>query len=174
MIERSFAVSKDIHRHSCTYDDNFVLNIASGSGPLHLSFLSVLIRSIGSCIIPCSLTDWATDPDDRRSTSGFTIFLGDNLVAWQCKKQRTISRSSSKIAYQSLASTLIQFFVYFTREKVLQQIVHIKHVLAIDQLTDGLTKVISSQRFSLFRSKLTIQDLTAATDDSNCNFKGLC
>ncbi|XP_060959206.1 uncharacterized mitochondrial protein AtMg00810-like [Cannabis sativa] len=30
--------------------------------------------------------DWASDPDDQRSTSGFTIFLGPNLVAWQCKK----------------------------------------------------------------------------------------
>ncbi|XP_062074955.1 uncharacterized mitochondrial protein AtMg00810-like [Humulus lupulus] len=31
--------------------------------------------------------DWATDPDDKRSTSGYCIYFGTNLVAWQSKKQ---------------------------------------------------------------------------------------
>ncbi|XP_060972596.1 uncharacterized mitochondrial protein AtMg00810-like [Cannabis sativa] len=40
--------------------------------------------------------DWASDPDDRRSTSEYCMFLRSNLVAWKSKKQQTISKSSTE------------------------------------------------------------------------------
>jgi hypothetical protein len=40
-------------------------------------------------------SDWAGNPDDRRSTSGFSIFLGNNLISWCAKKQGVVSRSST-------------------------------------------------------------------------------
>ncbi|XP_043692859.1 uncharacterized mitochondrial protein AtMg00810-like [Telopea speciosissima] len=47
--------------------------------------------------------DWAGDGSDRKSTGGFTIFLGPNLVSWVSHKQRIVARSSTEAKYKALA-----------------------------------------------------------------------
>ena len=35
--------------------------------------------------------DWVGDPFDRKSTTGFMVFLGPNPISWSSKKQTTVS-----------------------------------------------------------------------------------
>uniref|UniRef100_A0A2N9IHB0 Reverse transcriptase Ty1/copia-type domain-containing protein n=1 Tax=Fagus sylvatica TaxID=28930 RepID=A0A2N9IHB0_FAGSY len=49
-------------------------------------------------------SDWAGDPYDHRSTTGITVFLGNNPITWVSKKQHIVSRSSTEAEYRALAT----------------------------------------------------------------------
>nr|GEX42380.1 ribonuclease H-like domain-containing protein [Tanacetum cinerariifolium] len=52
--------------------------------------------------------DWAGCPYSRRSTSGYYVFLGDNLLSWPSKRQHTISHSSFEAEYMGVANVVAE------------------------------------------------------------------
>jgi histone deacetylase 1/2 len=63
-----------------------------------------ITRSPSMLISAFSDADWAGSIDDRRSTGGFAIYLGNNLVSWSARKQATVSRSCTEAEYKSMAN----------------------------------------------------------------------
>ena len=46
-------------------------------------------------------SDWASDPDDQKSTAGYVFTLGSRPITLACKKQSALSLSSAKAEYRA-------------------------------------------------------------------------
>lgn len=67
-----------------------------------------LTRSSCDSLVAYSDADWAGCPDTRKSTSGYCVFLGDNLLSWSSKRQPTVSRSSAEAEYRGVANAVAE------------------------------------------------------------------
>lgn len=113
--------------------------------------------------------DWANDPIDSRSVTGYLVYLGDNLISWSTQKQPRVSKSSTEAEYRALsdAASEVMWITYIlshlgqrtappilycdnlsaiclTKNPVFHK--RMKHVAADcnfvrEQVTDGLMKV---------------------------------
>nr|GFB78548.1 NBS-containing resistance-like protein [Tanacetum cinerariifolium] len=52
--------------------------------------------------------DWVGCPVTRRSTFGYCVFLGDNLLSCSTKRQVTLSRSSAEAEYRGVANVVAE------------------------------------------------------------------
>jgi hypothetical protein len=67
-----------------------------------------LVRSKPTLVSAFSDANCAENVDDRKSTGGFVVFFGSNLVSWSARKQRIVSHSSTEAEYKSLVDATIE------------------------------------------------------------------
>ncbi|GKE71623.1 ribonuclease H-like domain-containing protein, partial [Tanacetum coccineum] len=130
-----------------------------------------LFSSSTTNLVAYSDVDWAGCPTTRRSTSGYCVFLGNNLLSWSTKRQPTLSRSSAE-AYavylscnpvQHQRTKHIEIDIHFVCDLVSASQVRVLHVLSRYQFTDIFTKGLPSALFEEFRSSLSVRCPPALT-----------
>ena len=67
-----------------------------------------MYRSARRSLTANSEADWAGCPDTRSLTSGYCVYLGENLISWSSKRQPTVSRSSAEAEYRGVANTVAE------------------------------------------------------------------
>ncbi|GJZ21453.1 ribonuclease H-like domain-containing protein [Tanacetum coccineum] len=67
-----------------------------------------LFSSSTTDLVAFSDADWAGFPTTQRSTSGYCVFLGNNLLSWSSKRQPMLSRSSAEAKYRVVANAVVE------------------------------------------------------------------
>ncbi|GKF53308.1 hypothetical protein Tco_0160218 [Tanacetum coccineum] len=123
--------------------------------------------------------DHAGCHNTRRSTSGSAQFLGDRLVRWSSKKQRSTIISTTEAEYIAMSGCLQLLFAvttlqhsrskhidirhHFIREQVENRVVELYFMETNYQLADILTKALLRERFEFLLPRLGMKSLTLKT-----------
>lgn len=59
-------------------------------------------------LVAYSNVDWTGYPTNRQSTSGYCVFLGQNLLLWSSKSQGAISCSNIEVEYQGVMNVVVE------------------------------------------------------------------
>lgn len=128
-------------------------------------------------------SDWAQDPDNRRSVGGFTFDVAGGVVSWSSKKQATVALSTAEAEYMAASNATkeavwlrtllgdlgypqvkatitrakhIDIRYHFIRERVAQAEIEPRYVPTSNMVADIFTKQILRASFERFRRELGV------------------
>ena len=158
-LDLSYAVNQVSQFLHAPMQDHFqavkrIMRYVKGTLSYGLSFS----HATAPTILGYSDADWARCLETRRSTYGYSIFLGGNLVSWSAKKQPTVSRSSCESEYRALANTAAE-------------IIWVTHLLReLHVLPSGRPTLLCDNRSALFLSQNPISHKRAKHIDIDYHF----
>ncbi|GJR83865.1 hypothetical protein Tco_0154650 [Tanacetum coccineum] len=117
-----------------------------------------------SCIAVTAFADadHAGCQDIRKSTSGSMQLLGDRLVSWSSKKQKSTSISSTEAEYIALSGCCAQI-LWMQSQLTDYGLVFNKIPLIEYQFADIFTKPLARERLELLIKKLRMQSMSPET-----------
>ncbi|GJZ66630.1 ribonuclease H-like domain-containing protein [Tanacetum coccineum] len=104
LLERAHMVICNPSRTPVDTESKLGLEGAHGTLDLDLH----LYASSTTSLVGYTDADWAGCPSTCRSTSGYCVFLGDNLLSWSAKRQHTLLRSSAEAEYRGVANVVAE------------------------------------------------------------------
>ncbi|GJZ80132.1 hypothetical protein Tco_0644969 [Tanacetum coccineum] len=109
--------------------------------------------------------DHAGCQDTRRSTSGSAQFLGDKLVSWSSKKQKSIAISTTEAEYITInpGPSTLTYDSNFIREQVEKGVVELYFVSTDYQLADIFTKALPREQFEFLLPRLGMKSMSPET-----------
>nr|GFB98550.1 copia protein [Tanacetum cinerariifolium] len=123
--------------------------------------------------------DHAGCQDTRRSTSGSVQFLGERLISWSSKRQKSVAFSSTEAEYIALSGCCAQILwmrsqlsdyslhidirYHFIKEQVEQGVIELYFVNTKYQLADLFTKALGRERIEFLTNKLGMRSFTPET-----------
>jgi transposase InsO family protein len=96
-------------------------------------------------LFACADSDWASNPVDRRSTTGYMVKLADGIFSWNSRAQRTVALSSTEAEYMSLSDTS-------------RQLVWIKALLSELDIDMGPVPLCGDNQGSIFMASNPVQE----------------
>ncbi|GJU45260.1 hypothetical protein Tco_1202526 [Tanacetum coccineum] len=122
-------------------------------------------KDTGITITTYANADHVGCQDTRRSTSGSAQFLGDKLVSWSSKKQKSTAISSTEAKYIALSrSKHIDVRYHFIKEQVENRVLELYFVRIEYQLADIFTKALPQERFNFLINKLGMKSIIMKQD----------
>nr|GEX90877.1 hypothetical protein [Tanacetum cinerariifolium] len=138
-------------------------------------------KDIAMALTAYADADHAGCQDTRRSTSGSAQFLGDKLVNWSSKKQKSTAISTTEAEYIAIAITFccnnvqhsqskhIDIRHHFIREQVEKGVVELYFMMTDYQLANIFTKALPRERFEFLFPRLYMKNALQITPINDNN-----
>nr|GEZ35317.1 ribonuclease H-like domain-containing protein [Tanacetum cinerariifolium] len=127
-----------------------------------LDFGLQLYASITGSLVAYIDVDWAGCPTTRRSTSGYCVFLGDNLLLWSAKRQHNLSRSSAEAEYKGVANVVVE--TAWLRNLLRELHTPLLFVILVYCDNNDVTVIHQSPIFNNLKDKKTLEISLVAND----------